>query len=230
MIRRPALPNAGRGLLAASIVTGLFYPLLWTLSLPPAAAIAIKGAAVGLLALAAAWSARSADGWLLAAVMALGAAGDVLLEIDFGAGAAAFALGHAVAILLYWRNRRRGLRVRDWAVGIPLPVLAAAAPAVLLQSRPEAVPFAVYGMLLGVMAAAAWRSRFTRLVVVGALLFLSSDMLIALRMAGGETWLGLPIWLLYYLGQLMIFLGVSASLPPRGRNSPGGGPAKLVEG
>ena len=54
-----------------------------------------------------------------------------------------------------------------------------------------------------------------------AMLFLASDMLIALRMAGGEAWLSLPIWLLYYVGQLMIFLGVISSLPaePAGRGT-----------
>jgi hypothetical protein len=46
-------------------------------------------------------------------------------------------------------------------------------------------------------------------------------MLIAVRVGLGATppALGLAIWLLYYLGQLMIFLGVSAALP--GRAPPG---------
>ena len=92
--------------LALSLVFGLGYLWLWDRSLAPAAMIAAKGAGVGLLALAAALRARSADGWLLAALLTLGAAGDVLLEIDLAAGAIAFAAGHIVAIALYLRNRR----------------------------------------------------------------------------------------------------------------------------
>jgi uncharacterized membrane protein YhhN len=207
-----------RWLVALSLVFGLGYPLLWGLALPAAAMIAVKGAGVALLALAAASGARTLDGWLLAGLMALGATGDVLLEVDFAAGAAAFAAGHVPAILLYLRNRRAAGTL-DWAVAALLPLCAGAIPALLLHPRPEAWPFAGYALLLGAMAATAWLSRFPRLVPLGAFLFLASDMLIAVRMAGGETWLGLPIWLLYYVGQLMIFLGVTSSLPaePVGR-------------
>jgi uncharacterized membrane protein YhhN len=221
--------GTARLLVAFSLAFGLGYPLLWSWPLAPAALIAAKGAGVGLLAVAAAGSARTGDGWLLTLLLALGAAGDVLLEVEFGAGAAAFAVGHVVAILLYLRNRRAA-DMLDWAMAGLLPIAATVIPAVLLRGRPEAIPFAAYGLLLGTMAGSAWLSRFPRLVASGALLFLPSDMLIAFRLAGGETWLSLPIWLLYYLGQLMIFLGVTAALPPRERSSGGGGPPKVVEG
>jgi uncharacterized membrane protein YhhN len=181
--------------------------------------IALKGAGVGLLALAAALRAKTTDGWLLAAVLALGALGDVLLEIDFAAGAAAFAAGHVAAIVLYWRNRSE-IPPRRWSVAALLPVAAAALPALLLRGRPEAWPFTAYALLLGAMTAAAWLSHFPRLVALGASLFLASDMLIAARLAGGAPELGLAIWLLYYVGQLLIFLGVSSSPSfPRKRES-----------
>jgi uncharacterized membrane protein YhhN len=217
-----------RRLVALSLVFGLGYPLLWSQPLPAAAMIAVKGAGVALLALAAAVNDRTTDGWLLAALLALGATGDVLLEIDFGAGAGAFAAGHVVAIILYLRHRRVPGAL-DRAMAGLLPAIAAVIPALLLRGRPEALPFIAYALLLGAMATSAWLSRFPRLVALGAMLFLASDMLIALRMAGGGTWLGLPIWLLYYVGQLIIFLGVTASLPPRERSSGGGGPPKVVE-
>ena len=207
------MTRSTRWLVALSLAFGLGYPLLWTQDLAPAAMIAAKGVGVGLLALAAALGARTADGWLLAALLALGAAGDVLLEIEFGAGAAAFAAGHLVSIALYLRNARAAPGGRDLGVAAMLPALAALIPAALLDGRPEAWPFVLYALLLGTMAGTALLSRFSRMVFVGALLFLASDMLIALRLAGGEAWLGLPIWLLYYLGQLMIFLGVKSSLP-----------------
>jgi uncharacterized membrane protein YhhN len=180
--------------------------------------IAIKGLGVGILALAAAMSARTPDGWRLASLLALGATGDVLLDIHFGAGAAAFAAGHLVAIALYWRNRRHGTSWLDRGIAGLLPVLAVAIPAIVLRGRAEAWPFAAYALLLGTMAASAWLSRFPRgLVALGAMLFLASDMLIAgrLGMEAKPAGLSLAIWLLYYIGQLMIFLGVLSSLPAK---------------
>ncbi|MEA3065428.1 MAG: hypothetical protein QOJ27_1880 [Sphingomonadales bacterium] len=215
------MSGTARRLVGLSLLFGLSYPWIRDHLPTPEIAIALKGAGVGLLALAATLRARSADGWLLASVLALGATGDVLLEISLAAGAAAFAAGHAVAILLYRRNRRAKADQKDRTLAAMILLAAAAMPAFLLQGRPETVPFIAYALLLGAMAASAWLSRFSRLVALGALLFLASDMLIAVRMAGGETGLGLPIWLLYYLGQLLIFLGVTSSLPaePAGRGT-----------
>jgi len=209
-----------RVLVVSSLLFGLGYPLLWSAPPGPLAMIAAKGAGVGLLAVAAALRAREADGWLLACVMALGALGDMLLEIDFAAGAAAFAAGHMVAIGLYRRHPRTGVNPSQWTVAALIPAAAATFPAFLLWGRPDAVPFVAYGLLLGAMAASAWLSRFPRrLVAAGALLFLVSDMLIAVRLGVGAQWLGLPIWLLYYLGQLMIFLGVLSSPSEMGRGT-----------
>lgn len=215
-------------LAAMSLVVGLTYPLIWD-HLPAPATIAVKGAAVGLLALAAALQARNVDGRLLAGVMALGATGDVLLEISLAAGAAAFAAGHVAAILLYRRNRRAEADQKDMAIAALILLAAAAVPALLLQGRAEAGPFTAYALLLGAMAASAWLSRFPRgLVALGALMFLASDMLIALRMGSDIAGLGPPIWLLYFVGQLLIFLGVFASLAaePTGR----GTSRRVVEG
>lgn len=213
------MTGAGRVVVATSLVAGLGYPLLWGSALGPAAMITAKGFGVGLLALAAILRAQTADGWLLALVMALGAAGDVLLEIDFAAGASAFAAGHIVAIILYLRRRRTASGLLDRAVAALLPASAAAVPLLLASGRPEAFAFVFYGALVGGMAAAAWMSRFPRpLAGAGALLFVASDMLIALRLGSGAEWLSWPIWYLYYAGQLMIFTGVTSSLP-KGRAS-----------
>jgi uncharacterized membrane protein YhhN len=217
-------------LVGMSILFGLGYPLLWD-HLPTPASIMMKGAGVGLLALAAASRARSRDGRLLAFLLALGAMGDMLLEISLAAGAAAFAAGHVVAILLYRRNKRAQTDQSDWAIGGLILLAAAGMPFILLQGRTEALPFTAYALLLGAMAASAWLSRFPRgLVAAGALLFLASDMLIAFRMGSDVAGLGPPIWLLYYVGQLLIFLGVASALPPREHGRGGGGPPKVVEG
>lgn len=203
-------------LLVASLVAGLAYPLFWNLGLADGAEIALKGAGVGLLALLAATHARSADGWLLAAVLAFGALGDVLLEISFETGAAAFAVGHVVAIALYLRNRRAERTASQLAVAAALPVFGVAMPLLLLgSSDPQLAGFTIYSLLLTFMAATAWLSRFPRYRTgLGAVLFVLSDTLIAARMGplAGLEWVSYAVWLLYYVGQLMIFLGVSATL------------------
>ncbi|HEX8571121.1 MAG TPA: lysoplasmalogenase family protein [Allosphingosinicella sp.] len=203
-----------RLMVAMSLVAGTAYPLLWD-HLPDAADIAVKAAGVGLLALAALSRARDPDGWLLAALLALGAIGDMLLEISLAAGASAFAAAHVAAIALYRRNRRAGSDQKDLAVAFLILFAAVAVPGFLLYGRTEGGPFVAYALLLGAMAASAWLSRFPRaLVALGAILFLASDMLIAFRMASDAAGLGPPIWLLYYAGQLLIFLGVTSSLTP----------------
>lgn len=192
-------------LVALSLAAGLLYPMIQSL--------ALKGAAVGLLAAAAASAARSRDGWLLAAVLGFGALGDVLLELSFPAGIGAFACGHVAAIALYLRNRARR--------GLVLPVLllagGAVLPALLLPSgHPMIVPFTAYSLLLTGMAAAAWASGFSRIVPLGALLFVISDGLIAARFGplADAAWTGPAIWFLYYTGQLLVFLGVRRGLAP----------------
>ena len=210
--------SEARLLAAIGAAFGLLYPLLRLLELPHWAMIAAKGAGVGFLALAAARSARSLDGWLLVAVLGLGATGDVLLEIDFALGAASFALGHVAAIWLYLRNRRPGPSALELGVAALPWALAVAGPWFLLEGRPEQAAFAGYGLVLGAMAASAWLSRFPRkLAAAGALRFGASDLLIAARlgMATRPAGLGLAIWYLYFAGQLLIYLGVSGALAGR---------------
>lgn len=209
-----------RLLTAISLCIGLVYAFLAFLpeQWPAAATIAVKGAAVGLLAIAAASQAGPTDRRLLAVLLALGATGDVLLELSMAAGAAAFALAHIVSIILYRRNCRRDPNVLDRGVALLLLAVAAALPALLLWGRPEALAFSGYALLLWAMAATAWLSDFPRrLVGAGALLFLASDMLIAARIGLNlpAALTGPAIWLTYYAGQLLIYLGVSRSLAGR---------------
>ena len=210
------MKGMARLLVGMSLGFGLGYLLLWDRPLAPAAMIAAKGAGVGLLALAAATQARERDGWLLAAILALGAIGDVLLEISLAAGALAFAAGHVAAIALYLGNRRTPAGAADWVVAASIFGVGAVLPVLILGPRPEAAAFGAYALLLAGMAASAWLSRFPRpLVAVGALMFVVSDMLIAVRMAREMTALEPAIWLLYYFGQLLIYLGVSRNLARR---------------
>ena len=80
----------------------------------------------------------------------------------------------------------------------------------------------LYSVLLCGMAAAMLLSRFAwppkagPLGAAGALLFVLSDTFLIMRLGGtlvgGATVHGLIVWYSYYLGQLLIFLGVARGL------------------
>ncbi|WP_225206193.1 lysoplasmalogenase family protein [Novosphingobium huizhouense] len=201
--------------LALSLVFGLSYWLADHTRVPGVYEIAWKGGGVALLAVYA-WSYHPVrDAHRIALVMALGAIGDMVLEIDFTLGAVAFLLGHLAAIALYLRHRRahpgasqKALAVAT-IVGVPLIAFG-------LTRQPQV---ALYALALGGMAAAAWLSDFPRYRVgLGAMLFAASDLLLFARM-GPMAESALPrllVWPLYYFGQLMICTGVIGALRARG--------------
>ena len=204
--------NWRNALLIAALVAGSSYYLDHWINLDvelvgPMAAIVWKGLGVGLLAVWAASKARSTDGWLIAAVLAFGALGDVLLEaMDLTTGAVAFLIGHVIAVVLYLRNRQGPY----WHA-----VLIAAAVAtlswVLPADRAAAPGIALYALGLGAMAGTAWISRFAgNGVAMGAALFVISDILIFARLGplaqSGAP--GLLIWPTYFGGQALIAWGV----------------------
>ena len=173
--------------------------------------IALKGVCVGTMAVWAGLQAKRLDGWLVAAVLALGALGDVLIETHgLNAGALAFLAGHVVAIGLYLRNRSGKLWV---ALAVTLAVTAVAwwLPA----ARGLAGGIALYSAGLGAMAGTALISRFARdNVGLGALLFVASDLLIFSEIGPlhGSAIPGLLIWPLYVAGQAAIAWGVVTRL------------------
>ena len=184
----------------------------WALPIPDWAAIAWKGLGVGLLATWASRQGTSLDHKLLAIVLTLGATADMVLELNFVAGAAIFVLGHVVAITLYFRNRmpvaplwQRLLAfvVVLWLWGIVVRVV------------PDdwQMPVAVYSLFLSGMLLMAAASRFP-LAVAGAALFVFSDSLIFMRMGPleGASWADFAIWATYFAGQALIAWGVSSKL------------------
>jgi len=202
--------------LLASLVFGISYWFVAQGHMPGLYQILWKGAGAGLLA-AYAWGHHpSRDAHMVAVVMALGALGDMVLEIDFLWGALAFFAGHLVAMALYLRYRRerttasqKGLAA---AVLIGVPLIA--------WALTGAVQVALYALALGGMAATAWTSSFPRYRVgLGAMLFVASDLLIFARMGplagNGLAWQ--LIWPLYYLGQFLICTGAIGSLRERGQ-------------
>ncbi|WP_086607598.1 lysoplasmalogenase family protein [Erythrobacter donghaensis] len=173
--------------------------------------LAAKGASVGLLALyvllRVPQGKHRTDGLLLAAALAVAAAGDVAIELDFLIGGAFFAVAHVVAVALYLRNRHKRPSPVQKLIGASLLV---GTPLVSWLLSGDA-QIAVYAAFLGAMAAAAWMSHYPRYRVgSGAVLFVLSDWLIFARMGPFdlEPAPTLLIWPLYYAGQLMIATGI----------------------
>jgi uncharacterized membrane protein YhhN len=203
--------------LAAAVLAASSYVVGWFLPIPDWLNVVWKGSGVSLLAVYAALNAKQLDGWLLAAVMAFGALGDMLLETHgLIVGALAFLAGHLTAIGLYLRNRRPALAAADWAVAAGIVASVTVAAYLLPPEREGAGLVALYALGLAAMAAAAWLSRFPRpLVAAGALMFCVSDLLIFLRTgrpALDILPIGLAVWGLYFAGQALIAVGVVRTL------------------
>lgn len=210
-----------RLILLASIVAAAGFYFARDMALAPVALIAWKGAAVGLLAAYALLWRDIADFRLLALVMALSAAGDMVLEIHFQLGALCFLASHIAAIALYLRHRREshspGQKIAAISLLLLTPVIAFLLPA----DRGQAPGVMLYALALGGMACAAWLSNFPRYRVgIGAALFVASDLLIFARMGplADSAVPDMLIWPTYYAGQFLICTGVASTLR---RYSPG---------
>ncbi len=205
---------AGTSYWAVPLLLGLVDPHM----LAPITTLTIiwKGLGVSLLALWALINARSTDGMLITGVMAFGALGDVLLDAaGLSVGAVAFVIGHLLAITLYLRNRRQRLSSSQRLLAILTVPLALVIAWAETRGAPGAWQAIVYTLIVALMAACAWISRFPRYRVgLGAMLFLASDLIIFARegevipVAAGA----LLIWPLYFAGQALIANGVVTTL------------------
>jgi len=201
--------------LLASLIAGISYWFVAGSAIPGLYLILWKGAGVALLAIYAWVHHPVADAHRIALVMAFGALGDMVLEVNFTGGAVAFFAGHMVAIALYLRHRRSMLPGGDKAIAAAL-LIGVPALSFGITARPEV---AFYALALGGMAAAAWLSNFPRTRVgLGAVMFAVSDLLIFARM-GPMAQSPIPhllVWPLYYFGQFLIAVGVIGALRRKG--------------
>ena len=207
--------------LLASLVAGISFPATWLLLPLDGGIFAIiwKMAAVGLLVPFALRRHHEGEFVWLAAMLAFYALGDGLIEIDLFAGGLAFAVGHIVAIFIYWRHRRVKPAFSQKLLAVTLLILPPIIAAMLPDTADEAVQMGSYGVILSMMAAMAWSSNFPRYRVgTGAVMFVISDLLIAGRLgplAGSEI-VDIAIWYLYYFGVFLIATGVAQTLVKRG--------------
>jgi hypothetical protein len=192
MARRALIDK--RPILLASMAAALIYFVLRQSPVVPEFwLVPLKGSAVGLLAIYAFVRFNLTDTRILGAMFVLAALGDMAIEWDFMAGAILFFGYHMLAIGLYLRHPREAASGTQKAAGVAM-----------LLATP-----AIFWLL---PAACAWMSAFSRYRVgIGAVLFLVSDLLIVAGMGPlmGERLHQWLIWPLYYLGQLLICLGVA---------------------
>jgi len=204
-----------RPYLLLSLLFGISYFFVMDSNIPGTFLMIWKGLGVGFLAVYALRRLHNFDGKLIAAVMAFGALGDMLIEIDLLMGAIAFIVGHCIAITLYLRHRREKLSFSQKLFAVLLIPITIFISWSLPFDRSEALGLAAYSAFLAVMAAMAWTSSFSRYHVgIGAILFVISDLLIFSRMGFLQNSI-IPdwtIWPTYYLGQFLIATGVVRKL------------------
>lgn len=204
--------------LLASLAAGISFWFVRDTDLPGLYQMAWKGAGVALLAVYALARHGGADARTIAAVMGLGALGDVLIEIRLEAGAVAFLIGHLIAIRLYWQHRRPSTSFSQKAAALAFLVLIPLISFLLPADRTAAPGIALYASGLAAMTAAAWSSSFPRYRVgIGAVMFAVSDLLIFADLGplADSALPGLLIWPLYYFGQFLICTGVIGELRSR---------------
>lgn len=153
---------------------------------------------------------------LLAAAALACAIGDVILDIDrvtlFVPGLAAFLLGHLGFLVSFALNRDPACR-RRWI--IPLFLLLPATIAALIFPRLDRLmlPVMVYLLVISAMTVLAILSRHRRLTIIGSILFVASDAMIALSrfVFDGQpsAYFSIPV---YFTGLFLLAWGI---LKPR---------------
>lgn len=200
----------------AAIVTMTHLANDWV-NLAPPWGLVWKASGIVLLGI----YALSQRAWLAALALFLCATGDVLLEIYFIAGMAAFALGHVVYIFCFieWGRvlgpNKRDRPVAGVVVVVSLLLLGWLAPGMgdLL------IPALIYQAIITVMVATAMVVKAPMLARLGAVIFMLSDTLIAV---GKFTSTGVPpgsVWITYAGAQIMIAWGLSRIAPYRDRKA-----------
>lgn len=144
---------------------------------------------------------------LIQAALLASAAGDLLLETDLQlAGIAAFAAAHACYLAVFLSKPGE----RSWRVLAAYGALWAALIALLARDLgSQRVPVAAYALLLTATAVAAkWHGPRSG---VGGALFLISDALIAMRLAGRDfPGRGVLVMSTYATGQYLLASGAKA--------------------
>ncbi len=216
-----------RTLLGASAGFALAYFLSIPLD-PYPGVVAVKGAAVFLLAVIAWRRSLGPNGMLLALGLLASSAGDVFLGLDrvglFVQGLGSFLVAHLLYIAVFIRVMPRPL-VRSQganAIAVLMVLYGFILGGWLFPSLgSHTLPVLVYATAITIMGVTSVFANLSKpWVVIGAVLFIMSDSAIAIdKFLIPIDGVGYFIWPTYYLGQLLIATGVIAALsknrPPR---------------
>jgi uncharacterized membrane protein YhhN len=205
--------NSGLGAIIAFVLAflaGLSYFFVQNIEVSAFTTLIWKASGAWLLAIFAMLVAKNNDGWLLTAVLAISALGDVLFEGSFENGAGAFAVAYLIAIILYARNRRTSLTPSQRALGYSLFI----AVPLMAWFLTDEIMVTAYAAVLGIMAGMAWMSRFPRYWTgMGAIMLVESELVTMARdVFDGDSALNYIIWGLYFTGQVLVTLGVTRTL------------------
>lgn len=209
------LPLGLAGLLAIA------YGFTLSRASPSLAKLLLKTSGMVILTGVAAWQGAP---WLLVAGLAASTLGDAFLagrpERWLIPGMAAFFTAHLFYVLLFWDLGQAGGEAWNYAARAVL-VLAGAGYIFWLSPSlgKMRLPVFAYGALILMMGAAAIAlPAGYGLVLIGALMFIASDAILAnelFRRPPDETprfWPSISLWHLYFFGQAAIMLGILMAL------------------
>jgi uncharacterized membrane protein YhhN len=210
----------GNALLLFSMASAFLY-LLMIQRAPSMKRTLAKAAATGLLA---ALAYREGGPDLLVAALMFSAAGDAALAQDgdraFVTGLGAFLLAHIAYAALFWTGTG-GFTTLDMAAAGAIILFGLGFGVVLVRRAGKlALPVAVY--VLAIMAMGVTAAGVGGVVLAGAVLFIASDALIGTQrflLAPGHTaqrGISVAIWVLYWLAQCILTLGVLRLAQPGG--------------
>ncbi|RWM22641.1 MAG: lysoplasmalogenase [Mesorhizobium sp.] len=201
-----------------SLVAAVIYA--FTIDMPPKLArSAVKTLAVAMLAVLA--SLQGGPG-LLVAALAFSAIGDALLSRDgekaFLGGLASFLVAHGLYVALFLRSGDGIglLSVEPWraAIAVAMAVFALAMVFALWRRIGPALRLPVGVYIAAILAMGISALTLSNIwVVVGAVLFMVSDGLLALEkflltaISPHRVWMRYAVWMLYYAAQLAITMG-----------------------
>lgn len=207
--------NARTLIFLAGAVIALSHLANEWVNLAHPAGLVWKAAGIVLLGL----YALSARAWLAGAALLFCAAGDVLLELVFVAGMAAFAVGHLfyIACFLEW-GRVLGPNKRDYPMAVLVVLISLGLMAWFAPGMGELlIPGLLYQVIITTMVAIAFIVKAPMLARLGAVIFMLSDTLIAVEKFGGLAVIPGSVWITYATAQIMMAWGMSRIAPYRER-------------
>lgn len=202
-------------LLTISMVCGVAYLVTGSLQ-PFPGSVVIKALSMAPLAILAVRVLKTLDGLILGISLVFSCIGDVLLGLRganlFIFGLLSFLVAHLFYVWLFTRNFPRPFRIyREQQIIVFLILLFGAGMSFWLWSGfgDMKIPAMVYLCVITLMCVTATLMNLPkRTVVIGAILFLLSDSLIAAnKFKTSIPFSHYAIWLTYYLGQCFIVLG-----------------------